>query len=262
MQLPNDALTAICSKYLATVTLTSPSADDLKIGVNTTKGKNINQGLSDVFSNIYERHIWGTDGGGSGEGSSITITQVTRGLILQLIDDFKVRNMVDGPCGSFHWMRLVVAAALSKYPDFKYTGYDVVESKIKKLEAEFSGNNSINFFHADLATVTFPNNIDLFFCRDALQHLSYVLIWKILRNIQKADPAYAVLGSYHNNKENTDINIGEYFLINLAVAPFTLKPFLSLHEKNYGINSWPSKFLYIYTRLEIRAWEFPPVLLD
>ena len=50
--------------------------------------------------------------------------------------------MVDAPCGSFLWMKLVVENITAEIePSFKYHGIDIVESVIRKSQIKYSADH-------------------------------------------------------------------------------------------------------------------------
>lgn len=58
----------------------------------------------EVFSEIYQRNIWGLRETVSGAGSTLRYTEKLRQSIPGLIADLNIRTLLDVPCGDFHWM--------------------------------------------------------------------------------------------------------------------------------------------------------------
>lgn len=195
------------------------------------------------FGNIYKNKQWGSDGGGSGSGSTIEYTAMARQLLGEFIVKNNIKSMADVPCGSFHWMHVF----LKNHTDVEYHGFDVVDLGLAK---RFEHNPKLHFTVGDVSEVPLPK-VDLIFSRDALQHLSMEVIIPVLKNIQLADPKFLLVGSYPRATANLDIKIGEYFDINLLIEPFNLCPSLMFDEQ-----SPHGKWLYLYTQKQIRNWKF------
>lgn len=199
------------------------------------------EAVASGFGNIYKNKEWGTEGGGSGSGSTLEYTAVARQILGDFIVKHDIKSMADVPCGSFHWMH----SFLKNHTDIEYHGFDVVDLGLTK---RFVHNPMLHFNVGDVSEVKLPK-VDLMFSRDALQHLSMEVIIPVLKNIQLADPKFLLVGSYPSATTNRDINIGDYFPINLLIEPFNLCPALMFDE-----HSPDGKWLYMYTQRQIRNW--------
>ena len=80
--------------------------------------------MEKIFTNIYEKKIWGNNknknySGSSGEGSGIQYNKKYIKIVKNVIKDYKINNIVDLGCGDFRIGRLL-------YDDINilYTGYD------------------------------------------------------------------------------------------------------------------------------------------
>jgi hypothetical protein len=209
------------------------------------------QDSNKVFTNIYDKRIWGQAADGSGSGSEELGTIGTREVLKKLILKHKVRNMVDAPCGSFHWMpHLLNNLQVKHNVTVNYTGYDVVQSVIEADKKAHASNPAWHFHVADLTTDKLPQGVDLMLCRDALQHLSHSQVWQVLRVFQCANPAYLLLGAYLD-PSNSDIETGDFHFINLMVPPFNLQPKSIYCEENPE----QDKHLFLYTQAQVQAWD-------
>ena len=206
-----------------------------------------------VFSNVYAQHIWGNDGDGSGPGSTVHYTNELRHVLNTFIKEEHIERMVDAPCGSYHWMRMVVARVES--PTFSYSGFDVVGSVIDRLNA--SHFDRAFFSKADITRDRLPQGADLLFSRDALQHMGLYQVLAALRTYQSADPRFLMVGSYPRGA-NQMITTGQTFLINLMDAPFALWPdrIISESRGDYGTES---KHMMVYTQANVRSWDLDAV---
>ena len=171
--------------------------------------------VSSVFNYIYENKLWSNAGGGSGPGSTLAYTVGARHVLAEVITKHNISSIADVPCGSFHWM----GAFMQEHPHIYYTGVDIVDLGLGKVHAH---DKNLHFIQGDISFVPLPS-VDLVLSRDALQHLPFGIIHRTLRNIQKADPKWFLVGSYPEaGQNNTDIQIGDYFNIDLQRQPFSL----------------------------------------
>ena len=202
-----------------------------------------------VFTYIYKSKHWGDKGLGSGTGSSIEFTQIARQYLHEFFYTYKIESMVDAPCGSFAWMRILMA----NNTQIQYTGVDVVPFLINGLRKEFEGVSHLRFEHADLSghQYSFPRNVDLIFTRDALQHLPFEKVYQILRNIRAARPKYAIIGGYADGA-NKNVNVGGYFCPKWDASPFLLgSPMILFKEKFHPVEQ---KYLYVYNLSQLEKW--------
>jgi Methyltransferase domain len=204
-----------------------------------------------AFTTIYEKRIWGEAGDGSGTGSEELATIDLREVLKKFILKHDVRKMVDAPCGSFHWMPLLLRNLKHKHNlTVNYTGYDVVQSVIEADKKAHAKNPAWQFHIADLTKVELPAEIDLILCRDALQHLSQSQVWQVLRVFQRANPRFLLIGAYLN-QSNRNIETGDFDFINMMIAPFNLQPKSIYCEENTD----QDKHLFLYTQAQIQAWD-------
>eukprot|EP00667_Euglena_gracilis_P014214 EG_transcript_14695 len=179
-----------------------------------------------VFNSIYRDLRWSAAGGGSGEGSTVEVTKKVRKALLTVVRRFKIRSMVDAPCGSFMWMPLV----LEKVPDIRYTGVDVACNVVHQLQRKREFHRH-RFHCMDMCHQPFLHGADLIFTRDALMHLPYNYTFDFLENVKRSGARYLFVGSYHTDYFNRDIPLGKWYRINLLVSPFNLsRPIASFKE--------------------------------
>ena len=131
----------------------------------------------DIFRNIYLNNTWGDKYSYSGTGSNLIQTKTLRKEIPNIIEKYKIKSILDIPCGDFYWMKEL------DFKDINYIGADIVPDLIQKNTKEFTENN-INFKILDLTSDSLPYS-DLIFCRDCLVHLSFEDIFKALENIKQ-----------------------------------------------------------------------------
>jgi hypothetical protein len=122
-----------------------------KKAASFTEGQNIG---AEAFSLVYERGTWGADGEGSGAGSTIKYTSGVRAVLKQVLSNSSlgITSMVDAPCGSFHWMPVV----LSEFPGIHYTGLDITCSVIEGNVLKHRYNPRLKFYCVDMCHQVIP----------------------------------------------------------------------------------------------------------
>lgn len=166
------------------------------------------------FELIYKNNYWGDSESRSGVGSTLQSTARMRSELEHLLHSRGIRSMFDAPCGDWNWMKTV------RFPaDFKYIGVDIVPSLVNKLRREFS-SEKVSFFQMNLIEEAFPNDIELWLCRDMLFHLSFEDIHKVLKNFIRSNITYALLKTHPNISNDRDIITGQFRHLCLTHPPF------------------------------------------
>ena len=222
--------------------------------------------IRDAFTRIYSRSEWGRDGGGSGAGSTLSHTATTRVVLEMLIHRHNVMRLLDAPCGSAHWWPPLLERLSWFRPGFQYVGVDVVESVIEENRRKYAESfppPAVTFFAADLAQAALPadQRFDLSLCRDALQHLPLEMAIDVIANIARARPRFAAFGSYvldNPNEQsggNADIRVGEYYLINLLLPPFSMNGTVDVLSEE-SPNKRERKHLLLYSADYLASLDF------
>jgi len=197
----------------------------------------------EIFKEIYNTNFWKGDGTRSGPGSSIESTIKIREEIPKIIKKYKIKNILDLPCGDFYWF-----ANMINELEIKYQGGDIVSEIIKANNLRYKKKN-IKFTKIDITCDKIPE-ADLLICRDLIFHLSYSDINKLFLNLKKSNIKY-ILVSWHDlekhNIDNKNIKTGSFRFIDLFKDPFSF-------EKNFEerINdpvhpkSYICKVMYLY----------------
>ena len=192
------------------------------LSINTVQG---------TFSKVYATQLWGSDGGGSGTGSSLAATASLRTSLTDLIAKYRIKSFLDSSCGSMHWMPLVAKAAHDADPDFRFTGSDAVCSLINTHQATFASDSGwMDFACVDGSHELLPSGRDLILSRDSLQHLPIASAYKFLHNVRQSGAKYLLVGSYLTGGQrvtggrNQDILAGDVYDIDLLKPPFSIRP--------------------------------------
>jgi hypothetical protein len=176
--------------------------------------------LADYFAKIFKENRWGNDESVSGSGSSLGSPSVRDSVLFLdgVIRRFKIRSMLDVPCGDFYWMPLI----LGRFPRLEYTGFDIVPDLITWNLQRFPDRH---FVISDATRDMLPQ-ADLVFCKDLLLHLRNSDIISVLRNFKESGSRYLLTSSNSGsvNKELIVDEFGTYRDVNLAADPYNLPP--------------------------------------
>jgi SAM-dependent methyltransferase len=177
------------------------------------------------FERIYKHNYWGCDESVSGFGSTLAGTEHLRQRLPSLIDELEIRSILDVPCGDFNWMQHV----LRERPDVDYTGFDIVPSLIKKMQAKYS-KATVRFAHRDAITDDLPR-VDLILNRDFLIHMSFRDAAAVMSNIRRSRSTWLLANTYRGINKNEDITTGRWRFVNLLLPPYNFPaPALTIEE--------------------------------
>lgn len=168
-----------------------------------------------VFQEIYDRKLWGSDESISGQGSSLAETEAVRAALPALLRELDCRSVLDVPCGDFFWMSTIDINA-------DYIGGDIVPALVARNQEKY-GNARRRFIQLDLTSDPLPD-VDIIFCRDCLPHLAVAQVQKALANIRRSGATYLLTTTFDEQTRNADIPTGMFRPINLSIAPFSLGP--------------------------------------
>jgi SAM-dependent methyltransferase len=177
--------------------------------------------LKTVFSEIYEKNLWGSKESKSGTGSSLFITSRLRDELVHLLIKYDIKSVLDIPCGDFNWMQYV------DFADIEYTGADIVPQLIEENKRTFPG---VNFKVLDAVSDDLPE-VDLIIARDMLGHLSDQNIYRALQNFKRSKSKYLLVTTFTKDRDcNFDIKDGQWRPFNLMIDPYNLIPIYLINE--------------------------------
>jgi SAM-dependent methyltransferase len=181
----------------------------------------------EVFTEVYERGLWGIQESRSGTGSNLEQTKAIREQLPILIRDLGVRTLLDAPCGDFYWLKEV------ELDLDEYTGGDIVKELIEENRKRYESPGR-KFMVLDIIEDELPR-VDLIFCRDCLVHLSFRDISSALANMKKSGSTYFLTTTFSGRDSNEDIRTGQWRLLNLQRPPFDFPEPISLINENCTI---------------------------
>ncbi len=189
-----------------------------------------NSSQKSKFELIYKMNFWSSKESKSGLGSEKVNTINIRKKIIDVINDNKIKSILDAPCGDFNWIKDILN------DDLQYVGADIVKDLINENLKNYKTKN-INFSELDITIDNLPN-ADLMICRDCLIHLSFEKIRLFFKNFKKSNIRFILLTSYKlkdSRKKiiNLDIPDGEFREIDMSEPPFSLpKPIIEIQDKD------------------------------
>lgn len=112
------------------------------------------------------------------------------------VSEHGVASMADIPCGDFNWMPLFLDAA----PFVTYQGFDIVPDIIAENRRRYPTHR---FEELDI-TREVPPRADLIFCKDLLNHLTFLDVRAALENMHRSG-ARLLLASNNFDHANVDL---------------------------------------------------------
>ena len=188
-------------------------SDLLKGSKNPTPTQYNSSDENSVFGTIYNNRSWGEGESISGPGSSLHETRYLRHELPILLEEYKIKSILDLPCGDFNWMKEI---DLSNYD---YIGADIVPELIDFNKLRFP---EVNFMVMNLLEDDLPK-VDLIICRDCLFHFPFNKIKEALANFKKSGSKYLLTTSHAwRTFPAKDIEFGDFRKINLQREPINL----------------------------------------
>jgi hypothetical protein len=149
-----------------------------------------------------------------------------------------------------HSRRSMRGFQLDEIAYVSYTGIDIVldliSNNIKKYE-----DSQHRFILADLAADPLPKG-DIVLCRDCLFHFSYNDIFLFLKNSISSGTPFLLTTTHKNDKEfqNVDVLTGEFRLLDLFSAPFSLPTDVGYRFDDF-ISPQPPREMCLWNRDQI-----------
>ena len=170
------------------------------------------QSMRTVFTEIYRTQGFGESASVSGPGSDLVNTTAIRAAIPRLLQDLRVRSLLDAPCGDGYWVNAV------PLPVERYIGVDIVPDMIRQNQHDYEGPGK-SFQCLDLTTDPLPC-VDLILCRDCLVHMSFQEAVAVIRNFKRSGSRYLLTTTFSGLASHSDIVKGRWRPLNLQLPPF------------------------------------------
>lgn len=196
----------------------------------------------EIFNAIHKVNYWRSSESSSGPGSELRKTKNLREQLPKLIQNLKIKKIIDAPCGDCNWMNLII-----KDINVEYLGIDIVEAiiEINKKNNKFE---NVSFRKGNICQDPFLK-ADLLIVRDCLFHLSYNDIAQFLDNFSKSDIKFLLTTTHINtsgNFNNIDILTGDFRKIDLFTTPFNFKrECVQFQIDDYCGNDYPRMLILV-----------------
>jgi hypothetical protein len=170
--------------------------------------------LAQRFRRIHDTNLWGAEASPSGLGSELDATSVLRAELPRLIDELKVRSLLDAPCGDAGWINRTGL-------DVRYIGAEIVPALVERLQAAAAAGEIRGEYHlADITRDALPR-CDAILCRDCLVHLSFANIARAVANFRASGATWLVATTFPDWQTNRDCEDGDWRALNFERAPFS-----------------------------------------
>lgn len=168
----------------------------------------------ELFTKYYRNNSWQGKESVSGPGSDYEQTKFLIPELQIMLKDFKIKSILDVPCGDFNWMKQIDLHGI------KYIGGDIVDELIIRNNKKYKSKNVV-FESIDIVNDALPK-ADMVMVRDCLVHLPTEDVFKALNNIRNSGSKYIFTTNFlwkalENNK---DIPVGGWRRLNLREKPF------------------------------------------
>lgn len=190
--------------------------------------------MEQIFTNIYEKKIWGNNRntqykGSSGKGSDVIFNKDTYiPFLKKFIIENNIKKIVDLGCGDFRCGKIIYDDL-----DILYTGYDTYKNIINFNSNQHSAQK-YSFIHLDFCNNKENiKNGDMCILKDVIQHWSLQNIYTFLDYlIENKKFKYILICNCCDQKENdTDINDGDWRPLSCEYLP--LKKYNPIKLYNY-----------------------------
>tara|TARA_X000001036_G_scaffold381912_1_gene374281 strand:+ start:5949 stop:6629 length:681 start_codon:yes stop_codon:yes gene_type:complete len=202
-----------------------------------------------AFDRVYKTHKWGVDGGGSGLGSTLRQSSGAARILFHVVLSFNIHTIVDAACGAMVWQRELLPQLFSAQQGLRYIGIDAAKTVVDANRQTFRKSHpQVQFQHSALETISIPPT-DLIFSRDTLQHNSLRGVAQILQRFVQSNASHILTTSFPNGSHyckgliNRPIETGDFFCIDLAREPFSMRPLAMFEEVAFD-----KKWLYLFER--------------
>ncbi len=179
--------------------------------------------MEQVFTDIYEKCVWGDNEaedykGGSGPGSAVAYNQEKYIPFLQdFIRTKGIKTVVDFGCGDFRCGPYIYGDL-----DVAYTGYDAYNKVIEHNIATHGTDNKYSFIHLDFCNKREEIvGADLCILKDVLQHWPLADIYRFMDWLVASGKFKYVLivNCSYQKQDETDVKAGGFRSLSCDFLP-------------------------------------------
>jgi SAM-dependent methyltransferase len=182
----------------------------------------------------FNQRTYGETFVGWGSQTSFIKNKGTHEFIKKVLNDLKIKSILDAGCGFFHnYMNLIDLSGIS------YVGVDIFKTAIEKNKKDFP-QHSFKILDIVEEKIT---KYDIIICRDVLFHLNNEDLKKVLLNFSESG-SYYLLATYVPKATNMDKysnqpNFHGYRPVDITTHPFLLNDPIDIHIEGYrNIGVW------------------------
>lgn len=168
------------------------------------------------FIRIYDENHWKAWETRSGPGSTWRATLSLREKLQRVFSELGIRILVDAGCGDLAW-NAEITEGLELY-----LGFDIVPELVAHNRVLYGRRKNHFFNTADICTDRLPRG-DAILCRNILTHLPNASVQQALRQFKQSEARY-LLATTFPQKENREIEVGQWRSMDLTAPPFSLPP--------------------------------------
>ena len=168
---------------------------------------------------IFEHSDWSRGKEGvsrSGFGATRHATRHIRNAMPRLLETYKVKRLVDAPCGDFFWMKYVDLTGI------EYWGWEVSESLIEANKKNY-GSPTKHFSLGDITSDPFPE-ADMLMVRDCLVLLKFDMRWAFFENFVASNIPWLLIASWIAPVNPWVYKNGGHKSHSMTAAPFSFGP--------------------------------------
>ncbi len=182
-----------------------------------------------LFSEVYNRNLWGSLESRSGEGSAIYRTDSIRRVLPELLKRLNIKSIIDCGCGDFNWLRTMDLS------NIEYTGFDIVDDIVYDNIIKYQDSKR-TFRYADITQDPLPC-ADMALARDCMMHLPDECVKLLINNLKQSGSTYLLASNFPDTQINKDFDDRELYhssrvtFRNLQKTPFNFpEPIATFHE--------------------------------
>jgi len=168
---------------------------------------------------VYLKNYWKDSESRSGSGSNQKNTEQLVKELPYVINQLKVKSILDIPCGDFAWMPRLLDNIAN---DVVYHGADIVQEIVNHNQKYAS--DKVSFSCLDITSDPLPR-ADLAIVRDCLNHLPLENVFQALRNLKTSGIKYVALTNFNWRSEVKNYDINNDDRVKWRKLNFTLPPF-------------------------------------
>ncbi|CAK9081033.1 unnamed protein product [Durusdinium trenchii] len=194
-----------------------------------------------AFADIYRRGVWPGICSRSGPGSDPfhPMARIAITALDMAVDLLEATSMLDAACGDAAW---IACGFLSRRPEVKYTGVDIVEHVIEENRQKFP---ALRFMAADFSRETSLPATDFVFSKETLNHMFLDDAVRALHVLQSSGTRYLVTNIHRgapNQLGETKGHHAHYAPYDYSLPPFNLRKLCQLVSIN--LEDWTEYALF------------------